>query len=102
MALRARHALRRTSRIGLMRRTVIALAVLIIICVDGRAAMAGDKIDVPKVITKSDAEKILSGPVKDAKGRNQNGKGGYYDPEWSYHAINGDKWLYFDVLYAGR
>ena len=41
-------------------------------------------------------------PVKDAKGRNQNGTGGYYDSEWSYHAINGDKWLYFDVLFAGR
>ena len=85
-----------------MRRTMIGFAILIIICAGMRSAMAGDKIDVPKVITKSDAEKILSAPVKDAKGRNQNGKGGYYDSEWSYHAINGDKWLYFDVLYAGR
>jgi len=75
---------------------------MIIICAGVGSATAGDKIDVPKVITKSDAEKILGVPVKDAKGRNQNGKGGYYDSEWSYHAINGDKWLYFDVLYAGR
>ena len=67
-----------------------------------RSAIAGDKIDVPKVITKSDAEKILGVPVKDAKGRNQNGTGGYYDSEWSYRAIEGDKGLYFDVLYAGR
>jgi hypothetical protein len=43
------------------------------------SAFAGDKIDVPKVITKSDAEKILGVPVKGAKGRNQNGTGGYYD-----------------------
>jgi hypothetical protein len=85
-----------------MRRTMVGFAILIIICASARSAMAGDKIDVPKVITKSDAEKILGVPVKDAKGRNQNGKGGYYDSEWSYHAINGDKWLYFDVLYAGR
>jgi len=85
-----------------MRRTIVRFAILILICAGVRSAMAGDKIDVPKVITKSDAEKILSAPVKDAKGRNQNGKGGYYDSEWSYHAINGDKWLYFDVLYAGR
>ena len=74
-----------------MRRTMVGFAVLIIICAGVRSAMAGDKIDVPKVITKSDAEKILGVPVKDAKGRNQNGSGGYYDSEWSYHAIKGDK-----------
>ena len=85
-----------------MIRTSLRFAILIIICADVSSATAGDKIDVPKIITKSDAEKILGVPVKDAKGRNQNGKGGYYDSEWSYHAINGDKGLYVDVLYAGR
>ena len=85
-----------------MRRTIVGFAILIIICFGVRSAIAGDKIDVPKVITKSDAEKILGVPVKDAKGRNQNGTGGYYDSEWSYHTINGDKWLCFDVLYAER
>jgi hypothetical protein len=84
-----------------MRRTMVGFAFLVSICTVG-SALAGDKIDVPKVITKSDAEKILGVPVKDAKGRNQNGKGGYYDSEWNYHAINGDKWLCFDVLYAER
>ena len=85
-----------------MKRTLVGFAISIIICVAARWATAGDKIDVPKVITKSDAEKILGVPVKDAKGRNQNGTDGYYDSEWSYHAINGDKALMFDVLYAGR
>ena len=85
-----------------MRRTMVGFAILIIICAGVRSAMAGDKIDVPKVITKSDAEKILGVPVKDAKGRNKPGSGGYYESEWSYHAIEGDKGLYFDVLYAGR
>jgi len=85
-----------------MRRTLLHFAILIIICVDVRSATAGDKIDVPKVVTKSDAEKVLGVPVKDAKGRNQNGTDGYYDSEWSYHAIKGDKALIFDVLYAGR
>ena len=66
------------------------------------STFAGDKIDVPKVVTKSDAEKILGEPVKDARGHNQNGTGGYYESEWSYRAIKGDKGLYFDVLYAGR
>ena len=85
-----------------MRRTMVGFAILIIICAGVRSAMAGDKIDVPKVVTKSDAEKILGVPVKDAKGRNKHGSGGYYESEWSYHAIEGDKGLYFDVLYAGR
>jgi hypothetical protein len=85
-----------------MRRTMVGFGILIIICTGMGSATAGDKIDVPKVITKSDAEKILGVPVKDAKGRNQNGKGGYYESEWSYRAIEGDKGVYFDVLYAGR
>jgi len=77
---------------------VLGTAVAVCVC----SAFAGKKIDVPKVITKSDAEKILGVLVKDAKGRNQNGTGGYYDSEWSYHAIEGDKLLMFDVLYAGQ
>jgi hypothetical protein len=85
-----------------MRRTLVDFAVSIIICTGVCSATAGDKIDVPKVITKTDAEKVLGVPVKDAKGRNQNGSDGYYDSEWSYHAIKGDKALIFDVLYAGR
>jgi len=84
-----------------MRRTMVGFAILIIISTGMRSATAADKIDVPKVITKSDAEKILGAPVKDAKGRNQNGKGGYYESEWSYRAIEGDKGVYFDVLSAG-
>jgi hypothetical protein len=85
-----------------MKRELINLFIVTALVVCAGCAFAGDKIDVPKVITKSDAEKILGVPVKDAKGRNQNGKGGYYDSEWSYHAIKGDKGLMFDVLYAGR
>jgi hypothetical protein len=85
-----------------MRRTIVGFAVSIIICVSVRSVMAGDKIDVPKVITKSDVEKIVGGPIKDPKGHNKNGTGGYYESEWSYRAIAGDKGIYFDVLYAGQ
>src|SRR5712664_4217140 len=85
-----------------MKTTLINLAVLTIAIVDLASANAGDKIDVPKVVTKSDAEKILGVPVKDARGRNQNGTDGYYDSEWSYYSVKGDKALVFDVLYAGR
>ena len=85
-----------------MRRTMVVFAILIIICASVRFATAGDKIDIPKVITKSDVEKILGVPVKDAKGHNKNGSGGYYESEWSYYGVKGDKGLYFDVLYAGQ
>lgn len=85
-----------------MRRIIVGFTILIFLCTGLRSAMAGDKIDVPKVIPKSDVEKILGGPVKDAKGHNKNGTGGYYESEWSYRTIEGDKGLYFDVLYAGQ
>jgi hypothetical protein len=85
-----------------MRRTIVGFAILIIICAGVCSVIAGDKIDVPKVITKSDVEKILGAPVKDAKGHNKNGTGGYYESEWSYRAIAGDRGIYFDVLYAGQ
>jgi len=85
-----------------VRKTIVGFASLIIICAEADSVMAGDKIDVPKVITKSDVEKILGAPVKDAKGHNKNGTGGYYESEWSYRAIEGDKGIYFDVLYAGQ
>jgi hypothetical protein len=85
-----------------VRRTLVGFAISIIICAGVRSTTAGDKIDVSKVVTKSDAEKILGVPVKDVKGRNQNGTDGYYDSEWSYYAIRGDKALIFDVLYAGK
>ncbi len=85
-----------------MKRKLIYLFIVTALVVCAGSAFAGDRIDVPKVITKSDAEKILGVPVKDAKGRNQNGNGGYYDSEWSYYAIKGDKALIFDILYAGK
>ena len=85
-----------------MKRKLIIVVVGAAVAVCASSAFTGDKIDVSKVITKSDAERILGVPVKDAKGRNQNGSGGYYDSEWSYHSVKGDKWLYFDFLYAGR
>ena len=85
-----------------MRRIIVGFAILIIIYAGVRSVMAGDKIDVPKVITKSDVEKIVGAPVKDPKGRNKNGTAGYYESEWSYRSIEGKAGIYFDVLYAGQ
>src|SRR5215831_613377 len=85
-----------------MRKTMVGFVTLIIVCAGVLSVMAGGKIDVPKVITKSDVEKIVGAPVKDPKGHNKNGTGGYYESEWSYRSIEGDKGIYFDVLYAGQ
>ena len=85
-----------------MKKITICVIVLLIICASLRSAMAADKIDVPKIITKSDVEKILGVPVRDAKGRNKNGTDGYYESEWSYRSIEGNKGFYFDVLYPGE
>jgi len=46
-----------------MKRKLINLFVVTALVVCAGYAIAGDKIDVPKVITKSDAEKILGVPV---------------------------------------
>src|SRR5437870_12305688 len=82
-----------------MRNNLIIAAIL---CVVVYSVAAGDKIDVSAVVTKADAEAILGVPVKDPKGRNKEGSDGFYDSEWSYYAVKGDKALVFDVLYAGR
>jgi hypothetical protein len=85
-----------------MRNGLVDFAVCMFVCVGVRAVVAADKIDVSTVITKSDAEAILGVPVKDAKGRNKQGTDGFYDSEWSYYAVKGDKALVFDVLFPGR
>ena len=82
-----------------MRNNLIIAAIL---CVVVYSVAAGDKIDVSAVVTKADAEAILGVPVKDPKGRNKEGSDGFYDSEWSYYAVKGDKALVFDVFYAGR
>src|SRR5437773_12572684 len=78
------------------------LIIAALLCVVVYSVAAGDKIDVSAVVTKADAEAILGVPVKDPKGRNKEGSDGFYDSEWSYYAVKGDKALIFDVLYAGR
>jgi hypothetical protein len=85
-----------------MKRRLLNLVIGTAVAVSASSAFAGDKIDVSAVVTKSDAEAILGAPVKEAKGRNKEGSDGFYDSEWSYHAVTGDKALVFDVLYAGR
>src|SRR5436853_5714858 len=78
------------------------LIIAALLCVVVHSVAAGDKIDISAVVTKSDAEKILGVPVKDPKGRNKEGADGFYDSEWSYHAVKGDKALVLDLLVAGR
>jgi hypothetical protein len=83
-----------------MKRVLVNFIVWTVLCGVIHSVAAGDKIDVSAVITKSDAEAILGVPVRDPKGRNKEGADGFYDSEWSYYAVTGDKALVFDVLYA--
>src|SRR6266498_4749144 len=78
------------------------LIIAALLCVVVYSVAAGDKIDVSAVVTKADAEAILGVPVKDAKGRNKEGSDGFYDSEWSYYALKGDKALVLDLMFAGR
>jgi hypothetical protein len=85
--------------VDLMKLNLIAWTVF---CLTIQSVTAGDKIDVSAVITKSDAATILGVPVRDPKGRNKEGTDGFYDSEWSYYAVTGDKALVFDVLYSPK
>jgi hypothetical protein len=84
-----------------MKRELITVVVGAAIAVSACSVFAGGKVDVSTVITKADAEKILGVPVKDVKGRNKEGADGFYDSEWSYHAVYSDKALVLDLLVAG-
>lgn len=82
-----------------MKRVLVNFLVGTVLCLGIHSVAAGDKIDVSAVITKADAAAILGVPVRDPKGRNKEGTDGFYDSEWSYYAVTGDKALVFDVLY---
>jgi len=82
-----------------MKQIVIA-ATAVFLAMD--LSFAGEKLDISKIVTKSDAEAALGVPVKDAKGRNKEGADGFYDSEWSYYAVSGDKALIFDFLIPGK
>ena len=81
-----------------MKQIVIAATALLF----APGLFAEEKLDISKVVTKSDAEAVLGVPVKDAKGRNKEGVDGFYDSEWSYYAVSGDKALIFDFLIPGK
>ncbi len=53
-----------------MKRKVINIVVGTALAVSTCSAFAGEKVDVSRVITKADAEKILGVPVQDPTGRN--------------------------------
>lgn len=81
-----------------MKRLMFAAVFTAVVGLGASSALADQKIDVSAVITKADAAKILGVPVKDAQGQNKESKDGFYDSEWSYYAIKGDKSLVFDFL----
>jgi hypothetical protein len=83
-----------------MKHTLI-VTVTIAVSLTAGVLFATEKVDISKVITKSDAEAVLGGPVKDAKGKNKEGADGFYDSDWSYYAVSGDKAIIFDFVVAG-
>ena len=85
-----------------MKRKLITFVVGTAVAVSTCSAFAGEKVDVSTVITKVEAEKILGVPVRDPKGRNKEGTDGFYESDWSYSALNGNKALVLDLLVAGR
>jgi hypothetical protein len=85
-----------------MKLKLISVVVLAALAVSACSALAGEKVDVSKVITRADAEKTLGTPVQEATGRNKDGADGFYDSEWRYRAVKGDKILMLDLLIAGR
>jgi hypothetical protein len=85
-----------------MKRKLINVVVATAVAVSACSAFPGQKVDVSTVITKADAEKILGVPVKDPKGKNKEGTDGFYESDWSYSSVKGDKGLVLDLLVAGR
>jgi hypothetical protein len=85
-----------------MKSELIPIVIVTTVAVCACSAFAGEKVDVSKVITKADAEKILEAPVNDPTGRNKEDADGFYDSEWRYRAVKGDKALMLDLLIAGR
>ena len=61
-----------------MKRNIINVVVATAIALSTCSVFAGEKVDVSKVITKAEAEKILGVPVKDPKGRNKEGADGFH------------------------
>jgi hypothetical protein len=85
-----------------VKRKLINVVVAAVVAVSTHSTFAGEKVDVSTVITKAEAEKILGVPVKDPKGRNKEGTDGFYESDWSYSSVKGDKGLVLDLLVAGR
>jgi len=84
-----------------MKRTLIHCAVWTIAFVYFGTVTAAEKIDVSKIITKSDAQAVLGVPVNNAQGGNKKAADGSYDSEWSYYAVKGDKALVLDLFSPG-
>ncbi len=85
-----------------MKRKLISVVVGTAAAVSTCSVFAGEKIDVSKVITKSDAQAVLGVPVNNAQGGNKKVADGSYDSEWSYYAVKGNKALVLDLFSPGR
>ncbi len=79
-----------------MKRALVSVVVLTIVCAETHLAFAADKLDLSTIITKSDAEAILGDRVNDPKvSKKQDADG--YDSSFQYYTEKMDKSLMFDV-----
>ena len=79
-----------------MKRALVSVVVLAIICAETHLAFAANKVDLSTIITKSEAEAILGGRVNDPKlSKKQDADG--YDSSFQYYTEKMDKSLMFDV-----
>lgn len=72
---------------------------LTIVLLTGAMLAAENRIDVSTIISKSDAESVLGGPVKDAAPRNVQGGDGYYS-KCNYYSATPGKTLLIRVYQA--
>ena len=83
-----------------MRRIIAALALAAMGCAfTSVAAAAGKQIDLPAIITKSDAEKALGEAVQDPQARSGEGADGFYS-RCNYYSANPGKSLVLRVRQA--
>lgn len=83
-----------------VKRTAIGQALAMSVCLTNSTLAADARIDVSRIITKTDAESILGEKVKDPTPLNAEGKDGYYS-KCNYYSLSRQKSLVIRVYQPG-
>src|SRR5258707_12137413 len=79
-----------------VKRTVIGQALAMSVCLTNSTLATDARIDVSRIVTKTDAESILGEKVKDPTPLNADGKDGYYS-KCNYYGVSRQKSLVIRV-----